>query len=62
MSLFAFETDGAGSDRGSRFAPEPGRRDDALPEREWGLSAGQVAAVVTVILAVSEAIGLLVQH
>ena len=62
MSLFAFETNEAGSDRGSRFAPEPGRRDDVVPEREWGLSAGQVAAIVTVIVAVSEAIGLLVQH
>ena len=62
MSLFAFETNGAGSDRGSRFAPEPGRRDDKVPELEWGLSAGQVAAIVTVIVAVSEAIGLLVQR
>lgn len=31
----------------------------ALPEREWGLSAGQVVAVVLTILAVCEVIGLL---
>jgi hypothetical protein len=37
--------------------PEPGR--EPLPDREWGLSAGQVVAVVLAIVAASELIGML---
>ena len=59
--VFAFSPD-PGQDR-SRVdrAPEPGADPSmaALPEREWGLSAGQVAAVVVVILAAAEVIGAL---
>jgi hypothetical protein len=40
-------------------APKPGPELTALPEREWGLSAAQVVAVVMAIVAVSEVIGLL---
>lgn len=36
----------------SNYAPEP------LPDREWGLSAGQVVAIVLVIVAACEIVGL----
>ena len=56
---FAFSPD-PGEDRSrAERAPEPDPLMAALPEREWGLSAGQVAAVVAVILVVSEVIGVL---
>ena len=41
-----------------RLGPPPEPRPDPLPDREWGLSAGQVVAVVLTILAVCELIGL----
>lgn len=46
---------------GLRAPPEPDRGDGgpALPEREWGLTAGQVVAAVLAILAACELIGLL---
>ncbi len=50
----------AGTEHGRLGRPgrEPGLEPGVtLPEREWGLSAGQVAAVVAVILVVSEVIG-----
>lgn len=37
----------------------PGELAPVLPEREWGLSAGQTTAIVLVILAACEVIGLL---
>lgn len=40
-------------------SPSPELRQEALPEREWGLSAAQVAISVAVIVLVSEVIGLL---
>ena len=40
-----------------RAAPGPGA--GPLPEREWGLSAGQVVVVVLAIIAVCELIGVL---
>ena len=40
---------------GDREAPGP----EPLPEREWGLSAGQVVVVVLSIIAVCELIGVL---
>ena len=50
----------AGTVPWERDAPhEPGREPGPVAEREWGLSAGQVVAVVLVILAVCEVIGLL---
>lgn len=65
--VFAFEASashrpGAGPKLGG-IQPEPGREPagQALPDREWGLSAGQVAAAVAVIVAVSDVIGLLFQ-
>ena len=50
-----------GSSRGwERVTPGPDHGGGPpLPEREWGLSAGQVVAVVLAILAASELIGLL---
>ena len=42
------------------FLPEERHLDTTpAPEREWGLSAGQVVAVVLAILAASEVIGLI---
>lgn len=59
-TTFAFQAAGGGSWRGGAgtAAPEP-ERDPPPPEREWGLSAGQVAAVVLTIIAACELIGLL---
>ena len=60
MSLFAFEPSGTGSRRTVQGAPEPGREDGGpVAEREWGLSAGQVAAVVAAIVAACEVVGML---
>ena len=70
MNIFAFEpsstgpsNSGPGSpgphDLGSTV-PQPGSHGpDPLPDREWGLSAGQVFAVVVTIIAVSQVIGML---
>ena len=38
---------------------DPGEVAAVLPEREWGLTAGQTTAIVLAILAVCEVIGLL---
>ena len=49
--------------QGSGFTPDPvwpgsmGR--EPMPEREWGLTAGQVVAVVLAIVAACELIGAL---
>jgi hypothetical protein len=39
--------------------PEPSNETTALPDREWGLSAPQVAIIVIAIVAISDLIGLL---
>ena len=39
--------------------PESGEEGSVLAEREWGLSAGQVAAVVVAIIALCQVIGAL---
>lgn len=61
MSLFAFQTDGSGAPGTGRTAPDsgqpPGSPGSALPEREWGLTAGQVVLVVVAIVAACEVIG-----
>ena len=45
---------------GSQFSHRPQlEQRDPLPDREWGLSAGQVVAVVLTILAACELIGAL---
>lgn len=59
MTTFAFQPGSTGSNSStSHPAPEPGREGPGpLPEREWGLSAGQVVAVVLAIVAACEVIG-----
>ncbi len=63
MSLFAFQTGGSGAPGAGRTAPEPeqppANPGSALPEREWGLTAGQVVLVVVAIVAACELIGAL---
>jgi hypothetical protein len=59
--ILAFD---AAQNQGSdRLHPLPNPAHDPvptpLPEREWGLSAPQVVAVVAAIVAISEVIGLL---
>ena len=57
--IFAFQPNVA-ADREIARAPEPnGPPQEALPEREWGLTAGQVVAVVLAIVAACEVFGLL---
>ena len=58
-SSFGFHPDPGGPLGPTRTtAPEPGGP-EAMPEREWGLSAGQVAAAVLVIIAFCELVGLM---
>ena len=58
--IHSFQSGGGRAWDGLGAPPEPGRDPGpALPEREWGLSAGQVVAVVLAILAACEVIGLL---
>jgi hypothetical protein len=54
-SVMTFQPPGTERRGVSDTAPEPGRNGpDALPDREWGLSAGQVVAVVAAIVAACE--------
>lgn len=58
--ILAFQAAGGGSWRGGAGTapPDPGR-EPPPPEREWGLSAGQVTLAVLLILAACEVIGML---
>lgn len=58
MTTFAFQPSSTGPTSTSHPAPEPGREGPGpLPDREWGLSASQVVAVVLAIVAACELIG-----
>lgn len=53
MNTLAFQIGDAGGGARRAVAPEP----EPLPEREWGLSAWQVVAVVVAIVAACELVG-----
>ena len=61
-TAMAFQSSGGGRRSAINTAPEPDRShpEAALPEREWGLSAGQVVAVVAAIVAACELFAILV--
>jgi len=57
--IFAFQPTTPGN-HATTTPPEPHRNNpDILPDREWGLSAGQVVAVVLVIVAACELFALI---
>ena len=57
--ILAFQPNTTGG-RNTTRTPQPHHHaPDPLPEREWGLSAGQVVAVVLAIIAACEVLGLI---
>lgn len=61
-NVFAFApSPGQHSNENNHLKPLPDSNNETppLPDREWGLSAPQVAAIVIAIVAISDLIGLL---